>query len=345
MIKVENLVKRYGDHAAVDNLSFEIDKGQIFGFLGPNGAGKTTTMNIITGYIAATGGSVEINGFDILTQPEKAKKCIGYLPEIPPLYPDMTVIEYLRFVAELKKVPKEERGAQIQEIMQMTKITDVEGRLIKNLSKGYKQRVGLAQAIMGYPDVIILDEPMVGLDPKQIIEIRALIKNLSGNHTIILSSHILSEVNTLCDHIMIISHGKLVACDSPEGLKKLMEKSIEIEIVALGNVEKAENILSGLEHIQSYTFETPAEENSVKIRVVTQDNMDIRRELSVALTSGDMPVLSMNKLEKSLEDIFMQLTESSEQDASEDTDALEDGSIPGNADKDTGDDMEEQEEE
>lgn len=339
MIKVENLVKKYGDHVAVDNLSFEIDKGQIFGFLGPNGAGKTTTMNIMTGYIAATDGTVEINGHDILTQPEEAKKCIGYLPEIPPLYPDMTVIEYLRFVAELKKVSKEERGGQIQEIMQMTKIADVEGRLIKNLSKGYKQRVGMAQAIIGYPDVIILDEPMVGLDPKQIIEIRTLIKKLSGNHTIILSSHILSEVSTLCDHIMIISHGKLVACDSPEGLQKLMEKSIEIEIVALGSREKAEEILSKIEHIQSYSFETPTEENSVKVRVVTQDNMDIRKELSVALTGGDMPVLSMNKLEKSLEDIFLQLTEASEQDTSESTED------PEYDNEESDDDIEEQEEE
>lgn len=332
MIKVKNLVKKYGDHVAVDDLSFEVEKGQIFGFLGPNGAGKTTTMNIMTGYIAATGGTVEINGFDILTKPEEAKKCIGYLPEIPPLYNDMTVFEYLRFVAELKKVPKEERRGQIQEIMQMTEISDVESRLIKNLSKGYKQRVGLAQAIIGYPDVIILDEPMVGLDPKQIIEIRTLIKKLSKNHTIILSSHILSEVSTLCDHIMIISHGKLVASDSPQGLQKLMEKSMEIEIVALGSVEKAGEILSKVEHIQSYKCEVSEEENNVKVRVLAQDNTDIRKELSVALTGGGMPVLSMNKLEKSLEDIFLQLTEASEQDNTE-------------SDSDSEDDVEEQEEE
>ena len=318
MIKVENLIKKYGNHVAVDNLSFEVKKGQIFGFLGPNGAGKTTTMNIMTGYIAATDGTVEINGFDILTKPEEAKKCIGYLPEIPPLYSDMTVMEYLRFVAELKKVPKEERSAQIQEIMQMTEILDVEGRLIKNLSKGYKQRVGLAQAIIGYPDVIILDEPMVGLDPKQIIEIRALIKKLSKNHTIILSSHILSEVSTLCDHIMIISNGKLMASDTPQGLQKLMEKSIEIEIVAMGSKEKAEEILGKIKYIQSYDCEISEEDNdNVKINVLTEENMDIRKELSVALTGGGMPVLSMNKMEKSLEDIFLQLTEAPEQENSE----------------------------
>ncbi len=323
MIKVKNLIKKYGNHVAVDNLSFEVEKGQIFGFLGPNGAGKTTTMNIMTGYIAATDGTVEINGHDILKKPEEAKKCIGYLPEIPPLYSDMTVMEYLRFVAELKKVPKDERRGQIQEIMQMTEILEVEGRLIKNLSKGYKQRVGLAQAIIGYPEVIILDEPMVGLDPKQIIEIRTLIKKLSKNHTIILSSHILSEVSTLCDHIMIISHGRLIASDSPQGLQKLMEKSIEIEIVAMGSKEKAEEILGKIEHIRTYTCEA-SEEDNVKIRVVTEENTDIRKELSVALTGGGVPVLSMNKLEKSLEDIFLQLTDASEKEDPENVNDSED---------------------
>lgn len=308
MIKVEKLVKKYGAHIAVNELSFEVEKGQIYGFLGPNGAGKSTTMNIMTGYLAADGGTVEINGHNILTEPEKAKKCIGYLPEVPPLYPDMTVYEYLRFVAELKKVPKSERESQIQEIMEMAEIDDVSERLIKNLSKGYKQRTGFAQAIIGYPDIIILDEPMVGLDPKQIIEIRELIKRLSENHTIILSSHILSEISTICDHIMIISKGKLAACDSPEGLQRLMKKSTEIEVTALGDKDKAKEILSGMEHIQSYSFEESAEENSVKIKIVTQDNIDIRKELSVIFISQDMPILSMSKVEKSLEDIFLLLT-------------------------------------
>lgn len=340
MIKVENLVKKYGNHVAVDHLSFEVEKGQIYGFLGPNGAGKSTTMNIMTGYLAATDGLVEINGHNILTEPEKAKKCIGYLPEIPPLYTDMTVLEYLRFVAELKKVPKHTRSEQIQEIMQMVEIEDVDGRLIKNLSKGYRQRVGLAQAIIGYPDVIILDEPMVGLDPKQIIEIRELIKRLAENHTIILSSHILSEVNTICDHIMIISKGKLVASDSPEGLQKLMKKSTEIEMTALGDKEQAEDILSGIEHIQSYSFEETDEENGIKIRIVTEDNMDIRKELSITFTNSNMPVLSMNKVEKSLEDIFLRLTESESEDVGEVTDNEEaeeimNGMITGKKSKET----------
>ena len=211
MIEVENLVKRYGDHLAVDHLSFHVEPGKIYGFLGPNGAGKSTTMNIMTGYIAATEGTVKINGHDIIKDAEEAKKCIGYLPEIPPLYQDMTVREYLHFVAELKKIPKSERETQLREIMDLTIITDMEGRLIKNLSKGYKQRVGLAQAVLGYPEVIILDEPTVGLDPKQIIEIRDLIKKLGEKHTVILSSHILSEVQAVCDEIMIISKGHLVA--------------------------------------------------------------------------------------------------------------------------------------
>ena len=211
MIEVNNLVKRYGNHLAVDHLSFQVEPGKIYGFLGPNGAGKSTTMNIMTGYIAPTEGTVTINGYDIVKDPEEAKKCIGYLPEIPPLYQEMTVKEYLKFVAELKKIKGEKKEAQIQEVMDMTMITDMAERLIRNLSKGYKQRVGLAQAILGYPEVIILDEPTVGLDPKQIIEIRELIKKLSEKHTIILSSHILSEVQAVCDEIMIISKGKLVA--------------------------------------------------------------------------------------------------------------------------------------
>lgn len=324
LIKVDNLFKKYGNHVAVDHLSFEVEKGQIYGFLGPNGAGKTTTMNIMTGYLAATDGSVKINGYDILTQSEKAKKCIGYLPELPPLYPDMKVLEYLCFAAELKKVPKKERKEQIHEIMEMTGILDVKERLIRNLSKGYKQRAGLAQAILGYPEVIILDEPMVGLDPKQIIEIRELIKKLAVNHTIILSSHILSEVSTLCDHIMIISHGKLMASDSPDGLRKLMEKTTEIEVTVFGDREQAKEILAEIEHIHSFFFEDTVEENSVKLRIITEENRDIRKELSVAFTSRDMPVLSMNKVEKSLEDIFLQLTET---EASDDEDGMSDETV------------------
>lgn len=330
MIKVENLVKKYGNHVAVDHLSFEVQKGQIYGFLGPNGAGKTTTMNMMTGYLAATEGTVEICGFDMLEQPEEAKRHIGYLPEIPPLYPDMTVLEYLHFVAELKKVPKKERKEQIQEIMRMVDLSDVEKRLIRNLSKGYKQRTGLAQAMVGYPEVMILDEPMVGLDPREILEIRTLLQKIAGEHTILLSSHILSEVDTICDHIMIIAKGRLVASDSPEGLRKLMVKSAEIEMTAHGSRGKAEELLAGMEHISSYVFEKALEEDSIKVRILTEDSADIRSALSVAFTSHDMPVLSMNRVEKSLEDIFLQLTETQTEEGAEEKEEEEEAENDGN---------------
>ena len=317
MIQVENLVKRYGNHTAVDGLSFTVEKGQIYGFLGPNGAGKSTTMNIMTGYIAASSGTVLIDGHDILKEPLKAKKCIGYLPEIPPLYTDMTVWEYLLFVAELKKVPGKERMDHVEEIIEKIKLTQVEDRLIKNLSKGYKQRVGLAQALIGYPEVIILDEPMVGLDPKQIIEMRDLIKGLAKEHTIILSSHILSEVSAICDHIMIIAKGKLVASGSPEELQAKMQAKAELEVLVLGEQKQIEKTLQALDMVDAYTFEEGKEEGSLLIRISAKDNADIRKELSVALSGAGLPILSMNRMEKSLEDIFLEVTEQEPEEAVE----------------------------
>lgn len=240
MIEMNHLTKKYGNHVAVDDLSLTVEPGRIYGFLGPNGAGKSTTMNMVTGYLGATSGEVKINGFDILKQPEEAKKCIGYLPEIPPLYVDMTVKEYLDFAAELKEIDRADRRQYVDEAMEMTKITDMKDRLIKNLSKGYRQRVGLAQAVLGYPEVIILDEPTVGLDPKQIIEMRELIKKLGEKHTVILSSHILSEVREVCDYIFIISKGKLVANDTTENLLEKVEKNHrELEILLRGDAEAA----------------------------------------------------------------------------------------------------------
>lgn len=321
MIQVDSLVKRYGDHTAVDQLSFQVKKGQIYGFLGPNGAGKSTTMNIMTGYIAANSGTVKINDYDILKEPEKAKKCIGYLPEIPPLYTDMTVREYLLFVAELKKVPKKERADHVEEIVEKIQLAEVVNRLIKNISKGYKQRVGLAQALIGYPEVLILDEPMVGLDPKQIIEMRDLIRSLAKNHTIILSSHILSEVSAVCDHIMIISKGRLAASGSPQELQKMMHVKVELEVTVLGTKKDAEKVLKNIKEIESYVIEPGEEADSIKIQVNVANSKDIRKELSVALSGAGMPILSMNRLEKSLEDIFLELTENdgkeSEADAPE----------------------------
>ena len=299
MIEVENLTKKYGSHVAVDNLSFRVERGMIYGFLGPNGAGKSTTMNMMTGYIAATSGTVKINGYDILKNPEQAKKSIGYLPELPPVYPDMTVYEYLKFVAELKKVKKNERQAQIE---------DVKGRLIKNLSKGYKQRVGLAQAIIGYPEVIILDEPTVGLDPKQIIEIRELIRELAKKHTIILSSHILSEVSAVCDHIMIISKGKLVASDTPEGLMTLLKGGKQMKLSVLGEQSKVEELLQSMESVKDFSMQPPRAEGMVSVNIRTEDTEDIRVELFHRLAAADMPIMELSLSEKSLEDVFLELT-------------------------------------
>jgi ABC-2 type transport system ATP-binding protein len=308
VIEVENLTKKYGSQVAVDNLSFRVERGMIYGFLGPNGAGKSTTMNMMTGYIAATSGTVKINGYDILKNPEQAKKSIGYLPELPPVYPDMTVYEYLRFVAELKKVKKNERQAQIEDVMKQTQIEDVKGRLIKNLSKGYKQRVGLAQAIIGYPEVIILDEPTVGLDPKQIIEIRELIRELAKKHTIILSSHILSEVSAVCDHIMIISKGRLVASDTPEGLMTLLKGGRQMKLSVLGEQSKVEELLQSMESVKDFSMQPPRAEGMVSVNIRTEDTEDIRVELFHRLAAADMPIMELSLSEKSLEDVFLELT-------------------------------------
>ena len=251
---------------------------------------------------------MKINGYDILKNPEQAKKSIGYLPELPPVYPDMTVYEYLRFVAELKKVKKNERQAQIEDVMKQTQIEDVKGRLIKNLSKGYKQRVGLAQAIIGYPEVIILDEPTVGLDPKQIIEIRELIRELAKKHTIILSSHILSEVSAVCDHIMIISKGKLVASDTPEGLMTLLKGGRQMKLSVLGEQSKVEELLRSMESVKDFCMQPPRAEGMVSVNIRTEDTEDIRVELFHRLAAADMPIMELSLSEKSLEDVFLELT-------------------------------------
>ena len=310
MIEVNNLVKRYGNHTAVDHLSFKIEKGKIYGFLGPNGAGKSTTMNMITGYIASTEGTVKIDGHDILEEPEAAKKCIGYLPEQPPVYFDMTVLEYMKFVADLKKIPKDKKTNMIEEIMDMVKISDMRNRLIKNLSKGYRQRVGLAEAIMGYPEVIILDEPTVGLDPKQIIEIRTLIKELKKKHTVILSSHILSEVSAVCDYVLIISHGKLVASDTPENLGKLAEGSNTLEMLIKGEKIQIRQALEGIEGVNSVTMEKDEKQNLWSAKVSTEENNDIREKAFYKMSDINSPIYEMKSKKVSLEEIFLELTAS-----------------------------------
>ena len=310
MIEVKNLVKKYGNHTAVDHLNFTIEEGHVYGFLGPNGAGKSTTMNIMTGYLGATEGEVLINGHDILKEPEEAKRQIGYLPELPPLYMEMTVREYLEFVSELKGIAKKKRGESINEVEKMVKIWEVENRLIKNLSKGYRQRVGLAQAVLGYPPIIILDEPTVGLDPKQIIEIRDLIKSLGKKHTVILSSHILSEVSAVCDYVMIIAKGQLVASDTPENLSKLMLGSNTVTCTVHGTRKQLVPALSALDAKEIQYENTPNEEQ-IKVKITTEKDRDIREELFYALAKANCPILELTSSSMSLEDVFLELTDDS----------------------------------
>lgn len=314
MIEVRNLVKKYGNHVAVNHLNFTVEKGKIYGFLGPNGAGKSTTMNMITGYIASTEGEVLIDGHNILEEPEVAKKKIGYLPEIPPLYQDMTVQEYLNFAAELKMIPKEKRKANIEEVMSTTKTIEVKNRLIKNLSKGYKQRVGLAQALLGYPEIIILDEPTVGLDPKQIIEIRDLIKGLGQKHTVILSSHILSEVSAVCDHVLIIDKGKLVASDTPENLGKLMSGANSLELTVKGQESEIRKALDMVENIEDVIYHDSLIQDACDFTIKLSGNQDMRENIFFALAEVKCPILKMQSSNMSLEEVFLKLTDDVEKE-------------------------------
>ena len=307
MIQVENLVKKYGNHLAVDHLSFTIEEGKIYGFLGPNGAGKSTTMNIMTGYLGATEGTVKINGHDILKEPELAKKSIGYLPELPPLYTEMTVLEYLQFAAELKKIPKDQRKGQIDEVVRMAKLEDVKDRLIQNLSKGYRQRVGLAQAILGFPEIIILDEPTVGLDPKQIIEIRELIRNLAKQHTVILSSHILAEVREVCDYILIIANGKLVASDTPENLEENIGSRGYIEVQSYASENEICQVLNAVPQIQSVEYSVEDQVTTAKIKA--RGNEDVREQIFKAFAERQIPLLTLMMMKNTLEDVFLELTQ------------------------------------
>ncbi len=314
MIEVRNLVKKYGNHVAVDHLNFTVEKGKIYGFLGPNGAGKSTTMNMITGYIASTEGDILIDGHNILEEPEEAKKRIGYLPEIPPLYQDMTVREYLEFAAELKAIPREKKKTNIEEVMSITKIEDVKNRLIKNLSKGYKQRVGLAQALLGYPEIIILDEPTVGLDPKQIIEIRDLIKGLGRKHTVILSSHILSEVSAVCDHVLIIDKGRLVASDSPENLSKLIAGDNSLELTIKGREEDIRKAFDMVENVQEVIYHDSLVKGACDVTVKVSGEQDIRENIFFALAEMKCPILKMQSGNMSLEEVFLKLTDDAKKD-------------------------------
>lgn len=309
MIEVRNLTKKYGDHFAVQDISFSLEKGKIYGLLGPNGAGKSTTMNIMTGYIAATSGEVIIEGHDIFKEAEEAKKHIGYLPEIPPLYMDMTVWEYLFTVADLKGVPKSERKSMIGDVMEKVMITNMKDRLIKNLSKGYKQRVGIAQTLIGNPDIIILDEPTVGLDPKQIIEIRTLIKQLGEDHTVLISSHILSEIGAVCDHVVIINKGHLVVSDSTENLEKLFKGQDILCLSAQGELEKIQNILREFPALSIADMKEAEEAETYRFQLKVQDQADYRKQIFFRFAEAGIPLLEISRAGMSLEDIFLEITE------------------------------------
>lgn len=313
LIEVENVTKRYAQNVALNSVSFTVNDGEILGFLGPNGAGKSTAMNIITGYISATDGTVKLDGIDILESPEEAKKKIGYLPELPPLYMDMTVLEYLHFVSRIKKVPLKEEKENTERIMDVVKITDMSNRLIKNLSKGYKQRVGLAQAIMGDPEVLILDEPTVGLDPKQIIEIRTLIKDLGKKHTIILSSHILPEVSAVCDRVIIIDKGRIVASGTPEELSKELSFSNKLSLRIKGNREDVLKAVTGVKDVEHVDEMAISETDSVDIVIQAKKGADIREDLFNALNSAKLPILMMKSVDLTLEEVFLQVTTKEEE--------------------------------
>lgn len=308
MIDVLNLKKSYGKKVALNDVSFKVKKGEILGLLGPNGAGKSTTMNIMTGYIAATEGDVLVDGISILEKPNEVKKKIGYLPELPPLYLDMTVRGYLGFVYDLKKV-RLSKTAHINEVCALVGIDDVSERIIKNLSKGYKQRVGLAAALLGNPDVLILDEPTVGLDPKQIIEIRNLIKSLSEKHTIILSSHILSEVSAVCDRVVVISHGKVVADDTPDNLSHHMASGTVYNIAVLGDEKKALDIISNTEDVAGVTSKGERADGSNLFEVKFNEGSDARVAIFNKLAENKMPIMLLYSTELTLEEVFLQLTE------------------------------------
>lgn len=318
MIEVKNLTKVYGSHVAVDDISFTLEPGKIYGFLGPNGAGKSTTMNIMTGYIAATGGEVIINGHNILDEPEEAKACIGYLPELPPLYMEMTVEEYLSFAAKLKGIKRSARAEAVEEVIGLTKLGEYRKRLIANLSKGYKQRVGLAQAVLGMPEIIILDEPTVGLDPRQIIEIRDMIKTLSKEHTVILSSHILQEISAVCDHIMIIARGHLVASDTPENLVKQYTQKKQMRLLVRGSIPDVKAVLNRIEGIREPRVTANfMEMDAVDVSLELEARTDVREALFHAFAEDGLPILSMVNYEPTLEDIFIELTGIEEQKAIE----------------------------
>ncbi len=303
MIEIINLTKKYGQIVAVNNISFTVKKGEIVGFLGPNGAGKSTTMNIITGYLPSTAGTVKVDGYDILTQPKEVKKRIGYLPEAPPLYRDMTVTEYLRFVSSLKGVARGKQQGQMADIMELVGLTDHRKRLIDNLSKGYRQRVGLAQALVGNPEVLILDEPTVGLDPKQIIEIRRVIKALAEERTIILSSHILPEVSAICERVVIINNGVIAAEDTTSRLSDDINQFLKLTMIIMGNQEKIVKTIKTIDGVKYIEAAAKTEDNAYKY--IIESDKDVREQVFYKLAKAGCPILESKPSTMTLEDIFI----------------------------------------
>lgn len=319
MIEVSNLIKQYGKDIAVNDISFTVNEGEILGFLGPNGAGKSTTMNIITGYIAPTSGTVKICGYDIIDEPQKSKSKIGYLPEIPPLYVNMTVDEYLDFVCDIKKISKGDKKDVLEKIKDIVKISHVSNKIIKNLSKGYKQRVGIAQALIGNPKILILDEPTVGLDPKEIIEIRDFIKTLGKNHTVILSSHILSEISAVCDRVLILNKGVIVAQDTTENLSENLSKNHKMNISVKGDKENIKTALENEQSIVSVIQQGENEKDTYQFIVEASENCDIREVIFDNAIKNNYKILGMNPVEMSLEDIFLKVTDIEDNSIKENT--------------------------
>ena len=310
MIQAEHLTKRYGQHIAINDLNFTIEKGETLGFLGPNGAGKSTTMNIITGYISASEGRVLVEGQDILEFPLEVKKKIGYLPENPPLYPDMIVTDFLRFSGEIKHLKKSEMGDSIDRVLHLVKLEEVKGRMIRNLSKGFQQRVGLAQAMIGNPQLLILDEPTVGLDPEQMIDIRNLIKALGKDHTIVLSSHILPEVSAVCDRVLIVNRGEIAAVDTPENLSKRLLGRNRLIVRVAGEEQEIASAFGGLSNLVNVSIDPSAENGTFDVTVEAEKDTDIRRDIFKVLAKKDLPILMMRPMDLTLEDIFLHLTTS-----------------------------------
>ncbi len=307
LIKVENVTKKYGGHVAVNNISFTVNDGEIVGFLGPNGAGKTTTMNMITGFIETSDGNIEINGFDVSKKAKKAKREIGYMPETTPLYSDLTPKEFIKYMAELKGVSSKTRREEVQRILKEVNLEDVQNKLIRNLSRGYKQRVSLAGALVGNPKVLILDEPTVGLDPKQVIQIRNLIKSLGKDHTIILSSHILSEVSQICEKVIIINKGNLVAIDTPENLENKVKEENSLLVTVEDKKEKIEEVTKGMRDIKTIKLIKKLPDGTKQYSVISKDNRDIRKDIFETFAKNEITIFELKKSEATLEDAFINL--------------------------------------